>query len=247
MLAEERLRKILQILQKKNSVTLSELTDTLNISEATIRRDLTELDNQGLLIKVRGGAVSNKGAYSTRDEEVAVRQTVNLTEKNKIAEFAAALLKQGDFVYIDAGTTTELMIDYITQKDVSFVTNAIGHAKKLTQKGYKVYILGGQFKLSTEAIVGAEAIESLKKYNFTKGFWGVNGLNPVNGYTTPEVSEASIKKESMKHCKETFILADQSKFSQISSVTFAEFTSAAIITNGASEKLLKEYDNIIVV
>ena len=247
MLAEERFRKILAILQKKNSVTLSELINALDTSEATIRRDLTELDSQGLLVKVRGGAVSNDGAYDTLDEAVSVRQAVNLTEKKAIAAYAASLLRQGDFVYMDAGTTTELMIDYITQKDISFVTNAIGHAKKLTQKGYKVYILGGQFKLSTEAIVGEDAIESLKKYNFTKGFFGVNGLNPVNGFTTPEASEAAIKKESMRHCKEKFILADKSKFSHISSVTFAEFTAADIITDGASEKLLKEYDNIIVV
>ena len=245
MLAEERFRKILTILQTKNSATLAELVQALDSSEATIRRDLTELDAQGLLTKVRGGAVLKKDSYFTKDQDVAVRMTVNPGEKAKIASYAASLLQPDDFVYIDAGTTTDMMIDFITQKNVTFVTNAIGHAKKLTQKGYDVYILGGKFKLSTEAIVGAEAFESLKKYNFTKGFWGVNGMNPVNGYTTPDAGEAAIKREAMKHCNEPFFLADQSKFSMISSVTFADFSSARIITDGARVVLMKEYENII--
>lgn len=247
MLAEERCRKILALLDQNHSVTIGQLTKALKTSEATIRRDLIDLDSQGLLVKVRGGAVSSHGTYTTKDEDVAVRQSVNLEEKIKIASYAASLLNADDFVYIDAGTTTELMIDYITERNVTFVTNAITHAKKLTQKGYTVYILGGHFKLSTEAIVGDEAIESLKKYNFTKGFWGVNGINPVNGYTTPDVSEAAIKKEAMKHCKHPYVLADQTKFSQISSVRFGDFTDAAIITDLVNSKLQKEYDNIIMV
>ena len=94
---------------------------------------------------------------------------------------------------MDAGTTTELMIDYITAKNVIFVTNSFAHAKHLSQKGYTTYILGGEFKPVTEAIVGEEAIISLDKYNFTKGFWGANGVTKGNGFTTPDVKEAMVR------------------------------------------------------
>lgn len=102
-----------------------------------------------------------------------------------------------------------------------FVTNAITHAKKLAQKGCIVYILGGEFKTVTEAIVGEEAVSSVEKYNFTKGFWGANGISVQRGFSTPELKEALVKKRSMENCRECYILADDSKFNQISSVTFA--------------------------
>ena len=74
----------------------------------------------------------------------------------------------GDFVYLDAGTTTELLIEYITSHQAVFVTNAISHAKRLAERGFTVYLLGGEFKAVTEAIVGEEAVAALEKYNFTK-------------------------------------------------------------------------------
>lgn len=147
-------------------------------------------------------------------------------------------------MYIDAGTTTELMINYIEAQDAVFVTNSLTNAKKLSEKGYTVYILGGEFKSITEAIVGDEAVFELDKYNFTKGFWGANGINVKNGFTTPEIKEAMVKKKSMENSKEKYILADESKFSQISSIKFGEFKDAVIITNKISNENYKKYKNI---
>ena len=141
-------------------------------------------------------------------------------------------------------TTTELMINYIEAQDAVFVTNSLINAKKLSGKGYTVYILGGEFKSITEAIVGDEAVFELDKYNFTKGFWGANGINVKNGFTTPEIKEAMVKKKSMENSKEKYILADESKFSQISSIKFGEFKDAVIITNKISNENYKKYKNI---
>ena len=115
----------------------------------------------------------------------------------------------------------------------------------MSQKGYTTYILGGEFKPVTEAIVGEEAIISLDKYNFTKGFWGANGVTKGNGFTTPDVKEAMVKKKSMENCKERFVLADESKFNQISSVTFAPFEGATVITTGLSLSAYKKCKNVI--
>ena len=108
-----------------------------------------------------------------------------------------------------------------------------------------MYLLGGEFKAVTEAIVGEEAVAALEKYNFTKGFWGANGVSLQKGYSTPELKEAMVKKKSMENCKERFVLADESKFNQISSVTFAPFEGATVITTGLSLPAYKKCKNVI--
>ena len=244
MLAEERFSRILNIIDSMGSATVQQLMDELDASESTIRRDLVAMDKKGYLTKVHGGAISNNSNIHTQDENFTSRQMVNHDEKEAIAKYAASLIKNHDFVYIDAGTSTELVIDYIKVTNVTFVTNSLTHAKKLSDKGYTVYILGGEFKSTTEAIVGEEAVETLDKYNFTKGFWGTNGVNITKGFTTPEVKEAMVKKKSMENCKERYVLADSSKFSQISSVKFSEFDNATIITTELRNASYKKYKNI---
>lgn len=244
MLLEERLNEILCILEQKRTVTVQELTEILNASESTIRRDLTVLHRKGLLVKVHGGATVIGINYSTKDDDVATRQDLNRDEKIHIARYAAELVQANDFVYIDAGTTTELLIDFLTEKKAIFVTNGINHAKKLVQRGFTCYLLGGELKLSTEAVIGSEAIFNLQKYNFTKGFWGTNGVSLQRGFSTPDINEAMTKKESMKQTKERYILCDSSKFNQISPVSFALFTEATIITTNVQDEQYKKLKNV---
>ena len=245
MLTEERFAKILSILESMGSVTVQQLMTELDASESTIRRDLNALDANGQLTKVHGGAILKTVAYSTKDDNVISRKEKNRDAKNKIAKYAAEQIASGDFVYLDAGTTTELMIEYITSRQAVFVTNAIGHAKKLAEHGCKVYILGGEFKAVAEAIVGEEAVFTLDKYNFTKGFWGANGVSLQRGFSTPELKEAMVKRKSMENCRDCYILADESKFSQISSVTFAPFEKATVITTELKQEIYKDCSNII--
>lgn len=245
MLTEERYAKILSILERMGSVTVQQLMTELDTSESTIRRDLTALDAAGQLIKVHGGAIMKNTVYSTRDDEVVLRKEKNREAKQRIAKYAATLIAPGDFVYIDAGTTTECMIDYIATQQAVFVTNAITHAKKLAARGCTVYILGGEFKAVTEAIVGEEAVVTLEKYNFTKGFWGTNGVSLKKGFSTPETKEALVKKKAMENCRECFVLADESKFNQISSVTFAAFENATVITTDMKQKAFQDCANVV--
>lgn len=245
MLTEERLQKIMEIVEVQGSVSTQDLMDKLEISESTVRRDLAVLNDREMLIKVRGGAISKADSYKTRDDAVSLRKDMNMEEKRKIAQYAASLIEPNDFVYLDAGTTTEMMIEYLKESNVVFVTNAVSHAKKLAQAGYTTYILGGEFKPATEAIVGGEAIESLKKYNFTKGFWGTNGVNRKLGFSTPDVKEAMVKKESMKNCAKCYVICDSSKFSKTSCVKFSEFANATIITTKVDSDEYNGCNNII--
>lgn len=246
MLSEERYKLILDKLDKESVVYLNDLVKYLDTSESTIRRDLNALHKAGLLKKVHGGATSLKDIkINTSDDKVEYRQNLNMDEKLKISEYAASLIEDNDLIYMDAGTTTELIIDFIKNTKAVFVTNGIVHAKKLIQKGCTTYILGGELKLITEAIVGVEAINSLRKYNFTKGFFGVNGVSIKNGFTTPDIREAMVKEEAINRTKDSFVLCDTSKFDEISSITFASIDKAKIITTNLEDIKYKQVTDVV--
>ncbi|MDD2979882.1 MAG: DeoR/GlpR family DNA-binding transcription regulator [Hespellia sp.] len=232
MLAEERQNRILQLVENKLSVTLPELMNTFGASESTIRRDLLQLHKEHKLVKVYGGATAIGQNYHGKDDDYALRRDKNIEEKIRIAQYAANLIEPEDFVFIDGGTTTSLLIDYIEEKKAVYLTNAPEHAKKLAMKGCgNSYILGGRYKVVTEANVGAEAVLALEKYNFTKGFFGTNGVTMEHGFTTPEIEESLVKKTAMSRTRQSYVLCDSSKFDQISPVCFGEFEKAHIITN----------------
>ena len=187
MLAEERMAIILEIINEQKAVKLSQLCEMLDASISTVRRDINSLADMGKIVKVHGGAMVLDDNFSFIEHNVEEKLALFTEEKIAIAKYAASLIEYGDFVYIDAGTTTEKMIDFIPQKDVSFVTNGFTHAKKLAQRGFKVYIPGGEVKFVTEAIIGAECVMTLKSYNFTKCFIGANGISVSAGFSTPDV------------------------------------------------------------
>ena len=245
MLAEERYNEILRLVNEKKTVTVQEVTEVLDTSESTIRRDLTTLHKKGSLIKVHGGATALSVEGMTRDASLTVRRDMNIEEKVAIAKYAAALIEKDDFVYLDAGSSVDLMIDYIVEQEAIYVTNAIGHAQKLLQKGCRVFLLGGELKEVTEAIVGAQAIDSLKRYNFTKGFFGANGVHRERGLTTPDITEALVKEKAMEQCANRYVLADSTKINQISSVTFAGFEEGMILTTRLRDASYKACKNIL--
>lgn len=247
MLAEKRLDEIVRYVDAKKSVTVQELMGLLDSSESTVRRDLAVLHEQGRVVRVHGGAIAITSGYASRDVCVDERNEVNTEDKMTIAKYAASLIEDNDFVFIDAGTTTEYMIDFIGDKNVRFVTNGIEHGKKLSRLGYITYILGGELKKSTEAVVGEEAVATLSKYNFTKGFFGANGISKDTGFSTPDSREAMVKKTAAARCKEVYVLADVSKFSQIAPVSFLQYDEAEIITTnlGDKEKKYKKEKNIM--
>lgn len=231
MLSEQRHAMILKILEEKRSVTVTELTELLDISESTARRDIIALDKAGRLVKVFGGAISADDTYLSAEPTVAQKAEMNKEEKKRIAEYAASLIQPQDFVYLDAGTTTGYMLDFIEETSAKFVTNAVAHAQKLAANGIHVLLVGGTLKSSTEAVVGTTATLMLKDYHFTKGFFGANGIGKTAGFTTPDTSEALVKRKALEQCQKAYILCDHSKFNTVSSVTFAPVSAVTILTD----------------
>lgn len=246
MLTEERKQRIIQYVDKNGGASVPDLIQLLGASESTIRRDLTELDRKGLLTKVHGGALSLNNR-STTDVDVSEREAMNHDAKLILAKHAAALITDEDMVYLDAGTTTGLIIDHLTTKHTIFITNAISHASRLSALGHQVYLPGGLLKSKTGALTGVDTCEYISQFHFTKGFFGTNGATVKQGYTTPDVAEAKVKETAFQHSLKKYILCDSSKFGTISSITFADFDAAMVLTDEELPEKYHKYKNIQVI
>ena len=245
LLTEERYAMILKRVKLNKSVKLPELCEMLGTSESTVRRDLSALDERGLLKKVHGGAISlDEDSLNLPEQDVEEKSKMFCAEKTAIAEYAASLIEDGDFCFIDAGTTTEKLIDFLPLKDVSFVTNGFVHAKKLALKGFKTYVPAGEIKKTTEAIIGAECVRSLQNYNFSKCFMGANGISLTAGISTPDRNEALVKETAINRSRMAYVLADHSKFDRIASVTFTQIERVQIITDKLNNKTYTSKPNI---
>ena len=245
MLTEDRFEKILELVNENGSVTVSDICEILGVSESTARRDIVALDKNKKLQKVFGGAIALEHTVISAEPTVAQKLMVNEEGKRVIAKKAVEFVEAEDVIYLDAGTSTGYMLDYLSIKSVRICTNSISHAKVLAAKGFKVILLGGEVKGTTEAIIGSQAMKMLEHFHFTKGFFGTNGVTKEAGFTTPDSSEALIKELAMKQCRHCYVLADSEKFDVISSVTFAKYTDATIITDNV-KKGYGKWNNIVV-
>ena len=215
MLTQERYQAILSIVNDRNAVTVAELAQMLSTSESTIRRDLNALDEIGKIRKVFGGATSVTQSVGMLEDNVSDREHLMYEEKTEIGKYAATLINDTDFVNDRA----------------TYVTNGITHARKLIQKGFNAYIVGGKIKPLTEAVVGTVGIANLKSLNFSKAFMGTNGIDVNAGFTTPDLDEARIKEAAVKGAYMAFVLADHTKFRRVFSVTFAPLRKCCILTD----------------
>ena len=243
MLAEERFGTIMELLNRKRTVTVQELCETLNISESTIRRDLTELDRLGKLNKVHGGATLPDSRFLADEPTMEAKTALAVQQKQSIAAAAAQLICAEDFVFIDAGSTTLELVRALDGPAIKagYVTNGVAHARTLAQKGCRVYLPGGLLRPQTEAIVGAPTVSSIQQYNFTKAFMGANGVALEAGFTTPDPEEAAVKAAAVHRARETWFLVDDAKFARIYPAVIADLQSGAILTNRCPNPKYKQF------
>ncbi len=234
MLTRARQDEILKRIATEGSVTVLDLCQQLDASESTIRRDLNALDKDGKLTKVFGGAVACESTtISSVEYSLEEKSSTNTLEKQAIAQYAATLISPFDLVFIDAGSTTGRMIEFITQTQATYITNSMSHGKALVGKGLHTILIGGEIKSFTDAIIGSEALMNVRKFHFTKCFMGGNGITFSSGFTTPDVNEAAMKQQVLLNTTASgrYVLADHSKFGISSSVSFGELDCATILTN----------------
>ncbi|MGT2686139.1 DeoR/GlpR family DNA-binding transcription regulator [Streptococcus porcinus] len=216
-------------------VALEDLMQELDSSESTVRRDLDELEAEGKLHRVHGGAE----LFPSLQEELSnlEKSIKNSQNKQKLAKKASEFVLDNDVIFIDAGTTTEFLIPQLCQKNLTVVTNSIHHAAKLVDRNIKTIIIGGFVKQTTDASIGNVALEQIQQMNFDKAFLGMNGLD--NFYmTTPDMEEAVIKRTIISNAKMSYVLADSSKIGYVSFVKVAPIEDACLITEVSKSILL---------
>lgn len=239
VLAEERQQHILQMLKENNVVKLQEIREQTNCSESSARRDLQLLEEKGLLVRVHGGAKIKHSLQ--RELDMSGKASKNTTQKEAIAKAAAKLVEAEDVIYLDAGTTTLAMIPHLNKPELTVVTNGVMHASLLADQNVRTILVGGELKNTTKAIIGVKAVSSLIQFRFNKAFLGINGIHPRYGFTTPDPDEAAVKTAALEQSEECFVLADPSKFDNVSFVKVAELSQATIITSSLSQPVRARY------
>lgn len=241
MVTEARHQLIKELLEEENIVKLQDMVQLTGSSESTIRRDLSTLEAEGILVRVHGGA--KRGHKLLTEPEMATKSILYMKEKKAIAAKAVSLINEGDIIFLDAGSTTYEMIPLLQGKNIVVVTNGVPHATLLADFRVKSIILGGEIKLQTKAIIGSTSIAQLDQYRFNKVFLGINAIHLTHGYTTPDLEEAAVKKKAITKSDQVFILADESKFGEVTFVKVGDIAECDVISFNLSErrrKLLEE-------
>ncbi|MBZ4686605.1 MAG: DeoR family transcriptional regulator, fructose operon transcriptional repressor [Clostridia bacterium] len=239
MFAEERRKQILKMLEKKNRIEVSDLSAAFNVSEVTVRRDLKELEKQGLILRTHGGAIqAGSRRFEPSFEEKADRY---LQEKEKIGFRASQFINDGETVLIDTGTTTAHIITHLKDKNnLTLVTNGLNimDKVKLLDTSFEVVLVGGVFKPKTQAFVGPLTENVLKDIRVDKAFIATNGFTLQDGATTPDLIEARIKKTMIEIAQEVYLIFDHSKFDKVTFSKFADLEDIDyIITDRITEDL----------
>ena len=209
MILEKRLEIILDTLKKEEAVSNKILTDKLGVSESTLRRDLSYLQDMGKITRVHGGAVLNNVAAS--EMNFSDNQRIKIKEKSIIGQKAVSLIRDAKFIYLDAGSTCHELIDFLSQgEDITVVTNGLMHVGKLIGKEIPTILLEGIVKPSTKVTTGVKALESISRYNFDLAFIGANGYDK-KAYYTADVNEAMVKFKAIENSTRAYVLADSSK------------------------------------
>lgn len=237
MLKSKRKQLILEKVTKDKFVSLEYLVQVLNTSESTVRRDLDELESERKLRRVHGGAES---LHFLQEEESNQEKSIkNIQEKTKIAQKAASLIQEYDVIFIDAGTTNELLVNELHDPSVTVVTNSIHHATKLVERNIPTVIIGGVVKRSTDASIGGVALNQIGQLNFDKAFIGMNGIDD-GFFTTPDMEEGAVKRAILENAKRTYVLADASKLGQTSFAKVAPISRARLITNQTESDVIQK-------
>lgn len=230
----ERWRHISNMVENEDYVTVEEFCTRLGVSEATIRRDLTAMEGRGMLERFRGGAQKVKTIYMPEHSAggISHRLMERREEKIKIAKRAAEMIRDGDYVFIDSSSTTYFVIDYITAKDVTILTNGILIMPKLLEKNMRGYIIGGFIDTCSESVIPDDYTVAMQSMNFNKTFIGTYGISEKTGYTTYGTAEGNFKRNIIAQSEQTYVLADMSKFDRSAFFSYASLDACTLITNG---------------
>ena len=220
---KDRKEYVLRQLDVKSSVTVSELSEGMGVSEVTVRKLLALMEQEGTLKRTWGGAICTYG--SLREFSHEEKEPLHMEEKLAIARAAYDCINDGDAIFLDCGTTTLQLARLIVsgpKRNILVCTNSIHLAMELSKAGdINVIVIGGELRSNIYSCVGTIADWTLRHLFFDKGFISGNHFTLERGFSTPILCEASLKRKALSASKEKYILMDFSKYGDDSLVLIA--------------------------
>ena len=230
----DRQQLILQWVNDKQRISVSELSEICQVSEVTIRHDLTQLEQRHYLRRAHGFAVA------IQTDDVDTRMLSNFAQKQKLAKFAASLIRDGETVFFDSGSSFALLAQYLSdKKNLTVITVSSYVASLLKSMPCEVVLLGGMYQKTSQTVVGPLTKMCLQQMNFSKAFMGVDGFTVSTGFTGRDMLRADIVNAVVAKGAENIVLTDSSKFGQINLNSLGPVSAfSRVITD---EMLAEEY------
>ncbi len=236
----KRLDSILEYIYQEKTVTLDQLCEKFNVSKNTIRRDIDELVTNEKIKKIYGG-VTVEGFKAT--VSFGERNISNLSLKQLIAKKAAELVNDNDVIFIDSGTTTMHMTEYLKdKKNLTIITNNIEVImRSIPYTNINVISLSGSLNRKTLSFTGVSAAEVLNHYNISKSFIAATGISVIGGASNSSPAETEIKRTALMKSQKNYVLVDHTKFGVLSLMTFSSFDNIdSVITDEMPAADLRE-------
>lgn len=229
--AEERQQAIAELVAQRGRLSVTALAEEYAVTTETVRRDLSALERAGVLRRVHGGAVP-ASALSALESKMSERDLTHADEKDRIAKAAVALLPpSGGSVLLDAGTTIA-RVAMMLPRDLrlTVVTNAVPIAARLAgSPNVNLHLLPGRVRSTTHAAVGEDTVEALGRLRADVAFLGTNGISREHGLSTPDHTEAAVKRAMVASAHRVVVLLDSSKLGREHTVRFAELADVDVV------------------
>lgn len=237
----KRIQEMEEYIHAQGTVSIDELCEHFNVSKNTIRRDLNKIIQNGTVKKVYGGVTS---LNINQLQPYEKRSTTHEEQKELIGKYAASLVEEGDLIFIDSGTTTRYVAEYLNPEiALTVITNNLDVINTVADyPNYRIVIIGNTFKPTTRSFVNVEDQKFLDRINITKAFMAASALSIDRGVTNSDMFEYEIKHQIVAKASKNFLLVDSSKFDKAALTTYAHIeTFAGIITDKVPEKKYIDY------
>ncbi|WP_078592811.1 DeoR/GlpR family DNA-binding transcription regulator [Evansella clarkii] len=222
MLPIERKNKIKELIIEKKSLTVSEMTKLFKVTEETIRRDLKQLEEEGVLNRTYGGAYISEGVQN--DVDINLREFIHVDGKKKIAKKCLSFIHSGDSIFLDASTTSLMIASMLNDLSLTVVTNSIKVVNSLNANpNINLVVIGGSFARSSQSNLGRAAEDNLKQYFFDAAFISCRSVSMEHGITDSNEAQAGIRNIAAEHGKQIFLIADYTKFDKTSFTKICSF------------------------
>lgn len=232
MIARARRQRVFEAIEEGGVVSVRDLAQRFAVSGITITRDLQELEQQGLVHRVHGGAISVRGA--SYESPFTARESLLFAEKQRIAHRAVELVRDGDSLILDVGTTTLAIARALKGKRnlTVLVSNLRAALELASQPAIQVIVVGGKLRVGELSMVGHLAEQTLRGFQVDKAFIGVGGITIEQGLTEFNVDEAGTKQAMLESARQRIVVADHTKFGKVMLAVVAPATAAHIIVTG---------------